>query len=326
LKTCDPLAKGAERPPRETGPSPGFSGGWIPSRHEERVLFFSRYGNPPRGKKVFPRKTCKARYTTANVMAITYGTFTACYSELQEESKKGVPMSSERTKLWYLKNLDVFSHLREEEHRMIHEYSNMREVKKGEILYLQGSSDHKLYMLKKGMVKITKLSPQGRELILDIIQGGSIFGELNMVEPGDRDESAQVIEDGLICDMKKKDFDRLLELVPGLSLKVTKMMGLRRWKLENKLLDMLYSTVEHRLAKTILNLLEDFGVPHEDGVLLKIKLTHKDFADLVASTRETVTLTLNSLKKEGYLESEGRYVVVPSLARLNSLVHTEGPR
>ena len=229
-------------------------------------------------------------------------------------------MMQQRTKVWYLKNLDMFSHLRGEEYKMIDTYSSMREVKKGEILYLQGAGDRNFYILKKGTVKITKLTPQGKEIILDIIKGGSIFGEMVVVEPQERDEAAEVIEDGLICTMRKEDFDRLVQMVPGLSVKLTKMMGLRRWKLENKLLDLLFSTVEQRLAKTFLNLLDDFGIPHKDGYLLKIKLTHQDFADLIASTRETVTTTLSKFKNEGMIGYEGKYVVIKSIEGLKTVV------
>jgi CRP-like cAMP-binding protein len=94
------------------------------------------------------------------------------------------------------------------------------------------------------------------------------------------------------------------------------MCGFRRWKLENKLIDLVYGSVEQRLAKTIVNLLEDFAVPHEDGYLLKIKLTHQDFADLIASTRETVTTTLNRMRNDGLLDTEGRYLVIPEMERL----------
>ncbi|MDF1593874.1 MAG: helix-turn-helix domain-containing protein, partial [Desulfobacterales bacterium] len=71
-----------------------------------------------------------------------------------------------------------------------------------------------------------------------------------------------------------------------------------------------------RLAKTIVNLLEDFAVPHGDGYLLKMKLTHQDFADLIASTRETVTVTLNKMKNDDLIEAEGRFLVIPDLERL----------
>jgi CRP-like cAMP-binding protein len=222
-------------------------------------------------------------------------------------------MTANRTKLWYLKNLDIFSHLRDEEYRMLDEYSQMREVKKGDILYLQGSSDKNIYILKKGAVKITKLTPQGKEIILDICKGGTIFGEMTYVEPVERDESAEVIEDGLLCIMKKEDFDRMLQMVPGLSIRLTKMIGLRRWKIENKILDLLYSTVEQRLARTLLNLLDDFGVPYEEGYMIKLKLKHSDYADLIASTRETVTATLNKMKKQGIITFKGKYIIVKSM-------------
>jgi CRP/FNR family cyclic AMP-dependent transcriptional regulator len=228
-------------------------------------------------------------------------------------------MSAERTKLWYLKNLDIFSHMRADEIKMIDRYSSMREVKKGDALYLQGFDDDNFYILKKGAVKITKLTPRGNEIILDIVAGGTIFGEMAVIDPRERDESAVVLEDGLLCIMKKADFDRLIQIVPGLSVRMTKMIGLKRWKIENKLLDLLQRTVEQRLAKTFLNLLDDFGVPQGNGYLLKIKLTHKDYADLIASTRETVTVALNRMKNDGLIDFDGKYLVIASIDKVTSL-------
>ncbi len=228
-------------------------------------------------------------------------------------------MSPERTKLWYLKNLDLFSHMRDDEYKLLDRYSSMREVKRGEVLYLQGATDKSFYILKKGAVKITKLTPQGNELILDIFSGGTVFGEMMVLEPRERDESAVVVEDGLICIMKKEDFDQLVQMVPGLAVRMNKMIGLKRWKIENRLIDLLYRTVEQRLARTFLNLLEDFGVPRDGGYLLKIKLTHKDYADLIASTRETVTATLNRMKSDGLIDFEGKYVVIKSQDKIADL-------
>jgi len=128
-----------------------------------------------------------------------------------------------------------------------------------------------------------------------------------------------VVEDGLLCELSRPDFDQMQKMIPGLSTRLTKMIGFRRWKLENKLIDLLYGSVEQRLAKTIGNLLDDFAVPHADGYLLKVKLTHQDFADLIASTRETVTGTITKLKNDGVLEVEGRYLVIRSLDRLRQL-------
>lgn len=209
--------------------------------------------------------------------------------------------------------------MRTEEYKLIDQYSSMKEVSKGDILYLQGASDKNVYLLKKGAVKITKLAPQGNEIILDIFSGGSMFGEMSVIDPQERDESAVVVENGLLCIMKKEDFERLIQMVPGLVIRLSKMIGLKRWKIENKLLDLLYRTVEQRLARTFLNLLEDFGVPHKNGYLLQIRLTHKDYADLIASTRETVTATLNKMKNDGLIDFEDKYIVIKSQERLSAL-------
>jgi len=225
-----------------------------------------------------------------------------------------------RTKLWYLKNLDIFSHLRDKTLEMIDQVAVMREVTKGERLYLQGSADKNVYILKEGAVKITKLTSNGKEIILDIFKGGSIFGEMSAIDPRERDESAEVVEDGLICTINREHFQDLMQAVPGLSIRITKIIRFRLWKIENRLLDLVYSSVEQRLAKTIVNLLDDFGIPHGDGYLLKIRLTHNDYADLIASTRETVTATFNKLKKKGLIDFEGKQVVVRDLEKLKNIM------
>jgi len=226
---------------------------------------------------------------------------------------------ADRTKLWYLTNLDTFNQLQDDEYRILDQLTVMRDIKKGEVLYLYGTSDKKLYILKKGAVKITKLMPGGRELIIDIINGGSLFGEMSSIEDRQRDEAAVVVEDGVLCEMSCTDFDQLQKMIPGLKIRITKMIGFRRWKLENRLIDLLYGSVEQRLAKTIVNLVDDFAIPHGHGCLLKIKLTHQDFADLIASTRETVTVTLNKMKNDGLIDTEKRYLVIPDLESIRQL-------
>lgn len=97
------------------------------------------------------------------------------------------------------------------------------------------------------------------------------------------------------------------------------MIRFRLWKIENRLLDLVYSSVEQRLAKTLLNLLDDFGLPNGSGYLIKIRLTHSDFADLIASTRETVTATFNKLKKDGIVDFENKFVVVKDVEDLKNV-------
>ncbi len=217
------------------------------------------------------------------------------------------------TKVWYLRNTGIFRGLSDEEVRMIDRHSIMQQIRRGQAIYLQGSPARNVYILKKGVVKINRLTSQGKEIILDIISEGSIFGEMSLAESDEMNESAEAIEDGLICAMKAADFERLIQKMPTLSMRVTRMIGFRRYRVENKLVDLLFRTVEQRFAKTLLSLVDDFGIPHADGFLLKIRLTHKDYAALIASTRETVTAAVNSLKSKGLIGIEDKYLVIRSL-------------
>ncbi|MBI5074345.1 MAG: Crp/Fnr family transcriptional regulator [Nitrospirae bacterium] len=232
-------------------------------------------------------------------------------------------MTQEKSKLWYLRNLEICAQMGDAGHTLIHDNSDMKDIKKGESLYMQGSADRNIYILKTGTVKMTKLSPQGKEIILDIVNKGSIFGEMTYTEPRERNESAVAMEDSVICIISKQNFDKLLDMIPGLSIQFTKIFGKRRWKIENRLFDLLYSTVEQRLAKTLLNLLDEHSVPHDHGKRLTIKLTHQDFADLIASTRETVTATLNTLRERELINYEGRHIVVTNAAKLRNLAEQQ---
>ncbi len=223
------------------------------------------------------------------------------------------------TKVWYLRNTGIFRGLSDEDVRMIDRHSLMQQIRRGQAIYLQGAPASHVYILKKGVVKINRLTSQGREIILDIIREGSIFGEMALADPDEMNESAEAIEDGVICAMKTEDMERFIQKMPILSVQVTRMFGFRRYSIENKLVELLFRTVEQRFAKTLMSLVDDFGIPHADGILLNIRLTHKDYAALVASTRETVTATVNNLKHKGLIGIEDKYLVIKSLDGIRAI-------
>jgi CRP/FNR family transcriptional regulator len=232
-------------------------------------------------------------------------------------------MEHAKTKLWYLKNLEMFQQLSDEDRKLIQSSTNHRLVKRNETLYFEGEADDNVYILKEGAVKIMRHLPAGHEVITEVLGNGTVFGETVVDDASEKDESAVAVEDGVICSIRRKDFDHLTRSIPDLAIKVRKIQGLRRYKLENKLLDLLFGTVEQRLARTILGLLEDFGEERGGARVLKVKLTHLDFARLVASTRETVSAVFGRMREQGLLEFDNKYVVVPDVKRLEQLAASE---
>lgn len=223
-------------------------------------------------------------------------------------------------KLWYLKKMDIFRGLKDAEYAVINRDSRSIVMKKRELLSYNGTAQQAVYFVKKGRIKLLKTTPDGHSLILDILGEGTLFGELEAGHQAEDEEmTAEAMEDTLLCMMRRENFDRLMQLVPGLSVKITKLAGLRLKKIQNRLVDLLYCPVENRLARTLLGLAKEFGMAHPDGILISLRLTHNDLAALIASTRETVSTILAEFRKKGLIEYTDRRLVLGNQEQLKLL-------
>lgn len=229
-------------------------------------------------------------------------------------------MTREMTKLWYLRNLEKFNSLSDEERTLITAHTRLIKLNKKDVLYFQGSKDNGVYLLKAGALKVTRQAPKGNEIILDILRPGTVLGEIAGNGGAERDESAIAVEDSAVCVIDKSDFVRVIKDLPGFTAMAKRFKGASGCEIENKLLELLYRSVEQRLALTLLKLLNDFGVAHKDGRMIDLNLTQSDYADLIASTRETVSSVLGKLRKAGVISYSGRKIVVLSEDALKELV------
>lgn len=221
-------------------------------------------------------------------------------------------------KLWYLRRMDIFSGLSDEEYKIIDRDSTTLNLRKRQLLPYQGTAQHAVYFVKKGSLKLVRTTPDGHEVIIDILGPSTLFGELER-DDGAGEVTAEALEETLLCMMRRDNFDRLMAAVPALGMRITKLTGLRLRKIQNRLVDMLYAPVEARLATTLLGLMAEFGVVHPGGTLLDLRLTHSDFAALIASTRETVSAALNNLARRGIIAFQEHRMLVTDrdqLARL----------
>lgn len=189
---------------------------------------------------------------------------------------------------------------------------------KKDMLYYQGEQEEKLYILGKGVVKLTNVTLDGREIILDVIGPNGVFGQNPNLAGTKTTSSALGIEPGFVYGIDRKAHERIEERRPHLALKINSCFEHRRNRREENLVSMLNLPVEQRLKRAFMCLLGDFGVPNQCGILLKVVLTHKDFADMIASTRETVTSIFGKFRKEDLISYAGKYIVVQSLCRMGS--------
>lgn len=119
-------------------------------------------------------------------------------------------------RLWYIKNATLFSWLEEEEQMELARRSEMVSCRRNTRLFFAEEPSDNIYLVKEGRVKLTRANSEGKEVILDILGPGEIFGELALAGEDSRSHNAAALEDALVCIISREDFEDLLKRHPQL--------------------------------------------------------------------------------------------------------------
>jgi CRP-like cAMP-binding protein len=227
--------------------------------------------------------------------------------------------------LWYLKQCDLFRRLGPEEIARLEPLCRSRTFRRGEPIYLPADASDAAMVLAEGRVKIGALTSDGKQTILAFIEPGELFGELEALDGGPREEFAEAAEKSTVVLMPAEALRRLIEADPTLALSVTKLIGLRRRRIERRLKSLLFRSNRQRLVSLLLELADQYGQPSDEppGIRLGIKLSHQDMASVIGSTRETVTVVLGELQSEGLVNIGRRKIVLSDLSMLEKAA--DGP-
>ena len=223
-------------------------------------------------------------------------------------------------KLWYLKHIHLFDGISPSEMQEMEKITRMEEVKKRQPLYLPGDPSSSVYLLKRGRVKIANTAPNGKEVTFEILEAGDVFGELDVLQDAPRSTSAETLDDALICVIPRKDFDQYLAMHPNVTIKLTKLIGLRLKKIQSRVEDLVFREVPARLAHLLSDLGKTEGVADKQGIRLKVKLTHQEMANLIGCSRETVSTTMGQFRDDGLIQMDGRTITILSEKGLSRLL------
>jgi CRP-like cAMP-binding protein len=212
--------------------------------------------------------------------------------------------------LWYFENFNFLGSLSILEKLDLRKRVKMLEATKNQTIYLPTDVANSIYFLKKGKVKISSYSDDGKELIYAILGPGEIFGELAITGQATREQIAATTEYAEICYVDVKDFENFLAAHPRLSLKITKLIGFRLKKVRSRLERMWFKSAPDRVKCLLLDLIEEHGIKIGHEREIRLSLTHQDIASLAATTRQTVTTTLNELEREGIITYDRRRILV----------------
>jgi len=217
-------------------------------------------------------------------------------------------------KVWphFVTALDLFHGVAQRDARKITSLCTEKWFSRGVTIFQEGESADSLYVLKKGMVRLIFVSDQGRETILRILKPDEVFGELFLSEQK-RSFTAIATEDSLVTIISQESFVELLSAVPTVALNFIRLLSKRLATVERGLAGFSHTWSYHRLARVLLQLSEKYGEEVPTGTLINVRLTHEDLANLIGTSRETVTTQLSKFTRMGLLKREaGRFVVARS--------------
>jgi CRP/FNR family transcriptional regulator, cyclic AMP receptor protein len=231
----------------------------------------------------------------------------------------GKPVLDEKRALWYLKKIPLLADLSSAIMTRLAERVELTEVRRRQVVYLPGDPGHSVYFVNGGRVKISKVTRDGKELTLAYRGPGDIFGELVLIDGGPREEMAEAMDNALLTVIERGEFERLVQSEGMLGFKLARVVAQRRREVENKIENLVFKDVNAKLAELLLRLAGEYGVDDARGTLVALKITHQEMANLIGSTRETVSLTLSHFKRKGLIQTDGRKVILADRDGLKAL-------
>jgi CRP-like cAMP-binding protein len=221
-------------------------------------------------------------------------------------------------RIWFLKRCDLFERLSAAESRRLERRAVMRNCKRGEIIYFPMEPGQSVLVLARGRVKIKAITPDGKEAIFAFIEEGEIFGELAVLDNQPRNEYAEAVTDAQVVVIPREELLWLMSQRPDVALHVTKLLGFRVRRIENRLRNIMFRSNRERIVALLLELLESHGQRHGTGWEIRLRLSHQELANLIGATRETVTVTLGKLQYERLVQVRRRKIVVLDRGRLQA--------
>ncbi|AFK85548.1 MULTISPECIES: Crp/Fnr family transcriptional regulator [Thermoanaerobacterium] len=219
----------------------------------------------------------------------------------------------------YLRKIPYFNVLSESSLFEINKIAVEKEYKKNTVIFYEGDEGDAIYFVKKGKVKISKISQQGKEHIIRIMEDGDIFAESLLFIGGKYPATAEAIEDSKIIVLKNKDIENLILNNNEVALGIIKLMAKR---LQNVAVIIENLALKDSLGRTVSILLtfaREKGIQGKDGIAIELNLSRQDLANMVGTSRENMTRILSQLDKEGVIKLERHAIIIKDVNALKNL-------
>ncbi|BDS14324.1 Crp/Fnr family transcriptional regulator [Aureispira anguillae] len=215
-------------------------------------------------------------------------------------------------KLWYLEQFDIFKVLSKRELKRMAETALHKHYKKDDPIMFPFNSQKTIYLLKEGAVKIGNYTESGEENLKYLINSGTIFGEMALVD-GNSNDFAVAVESCIVCTLNTNVIQEIMTQNKAFNRGMYKLIGLRLRKVESKLSTIVYKDSFTRIVDFLKAFAQEFGKDVDNVLVVKNFLTNTEIAKLTFTSRQTVNSVLNKLKRENRISYDDKYLRILDL-------------
>lgn len=223
-------------------------------------------------------------------------------------------------KVLVLKSIPLFNSFTDVELAMIAEIVQDREYKKNRILFMEGEPGEAIFFIYSGKVKISKISEDGREHILDIAAPGDTFAEVVLFTGACYPANAEVLEDARVGLIRNADMEKLVQAHPSLALTIIQILSERLIQSQMQIKDLAFHDVFSRTASILLKFANLQGISTDQGIELSLPISRQELANMVGTTRETATRALMTFKKSNAIDINRQLIRIINIEKLKSWV------
>ena len=202
-----------------------------------------------------------------------------------------------------IKIVPIFNNLTEEEMLEIAFITKDKAFEKGEMVYLAGDKESRLYVIHTGKVKIIRFTESGKEQVIRVLGPGEFMGELSLFSPEPMQDYGEVIEKANMCVIDGAKLKELMGKYPSIGLKVMEELSKRLEKAETLIENINHYSVEKRLSNALLELSDGKGV-------INLDMSKKDLASNIGMSQETLSRKLSAFQDEGIIDLKGHRKII----------------
>ena len=210
----------------------------------------------------------------------------------------------------HLRNVPIFTALSDSDLNRIASKMVSRDYEKGQMILLEESTGETFFIITSGTVKVTRLSDDGREVILALLGESDFFGEMSLLDGEGRSANIVANEDAEVMTLSRRDFLEYLETYPKIAIALLEELAVRIRKSDQQIESLSLSDSEQRIGITLIRLAEEAGTIKLGDVTVQNLPYQQDIANMAGTSRETVSRTLKLLEDKKLVKRNGSDITI----------------